>query len=639
MLKKCKIIGLPGNDSLELNFSKITTLTGPNGTGKSSVLRVLHLLFSILGENEVCDKLPAHEKWNLFKRAELTFECNSPLQTDFFGEIKSFVVCVECDDATYYISDVISGEKSFSISKPILKSDLRHWTEQAKLEKQKLAHMARELDAAAPHLVDQVNKGQYLARKEASEREAKFSKEIESNEKIQVEYQEGKMGTDAAVERSKFSSFLAQLDIPSIKIITTEQLMEQNVRELIDHLISLKKGNKAAVRKFNASAECLNKLLQSEIDVHEVNNKQTFLINGISFEKASNGTFLTLAFFALTESEERNKIILWDEPENGLHPTRRIQLLDHMRADGRQFVIATHAMEFAPVLQQDSHVFRCVGDYDEDASQFRFIVTPVATRRDAFLTLEALGIHPARTLFTANVVIWVEGPTELMFYRHWLSNRLKNDGYLEGLHYSFMQYGGSLINYLEVANDSELKSTIDLLSHCRHPVVLVDSDIGEASQMSRSLSLKPGAKRLSNEIELLNTERPGAAIFQATEGREIENYVPKLAIIYAMEKLWNEFSEIKGILPLDRMELGPYSRYPDAIGEFLKAEGIVDGNDLPRGRSIWGAANKVEMMVTALSMPGFDENMLQLNCCRHLDEIDKFIRSKHNTDYPNGVLN
>jgi predicted ATP-dependent endonuclease of OLD family len=640
-IKNCKFIGLPGIQDLEIDFSTITTLTGPNGTGKSTVLKILDLAFRILEEREVCNNLPQHDPWHLFASASLEFESDASLETSLLGDIKTLTIFIECDNSSYYISHISTHQKCLSITKPALSVDIEKWkllVAQAQTQMAEYEKNLRSIPANSQPYI-QLQQQQKNGRHIVTKNEKENSDLIDNNNNINLKFSEEENETDLTIHRSKFIEFLKELNTPTIKHITTQQLMEQDITPLIDNLITLKKGNKSDSKSFKIKEERINELLQSEIDVSETKEgEKKLLIHGHPYEKSSAGTYLTLSFFALTESEDANKIVLWDEPENGLHPTRRIQLLDLMHRDGRQFIVATHATEFAPVLQANSKVYRCVSDYDEDTSRLRFSVVSVATRRDAFETLEALGIHPARTLFTANVVIWVEGPTELLFYRHWLNLRLENDGYQEGLHYSFMQYGGSLINYLEVADTGAFTSTIDLLSHCRHPIVLVDSDIQEKPLLEQKNILKPGAQRILNEIEKLNKERTNAAIFQATQGREIENYLPRDSIWHAIEKLWVDFSKIKNDLPLNELELGQYCKYPEAIEKFFANENIVDVHGLPKGRSLWGSGNKVAMMAAALTMPDFEEHKLQFNCSMGLSEIEKFIRSKHSVEYPIGLI-
>lgn len=637
-LKNCEFIGLPGISNLKFDISRITTFTGPNGTGKSTVLKVIDLALRILEEREVCNKLPQHDPWHLFHSATLKFESEEIIKTDFLGDVKILTIQITSYESNYYISSIASHERKLSIARPTPRFEIQNWEGLVAKAKLQLVQLEQELQSTPGHAQNQIQHQQNPARTAAIESEKINSQLIEENINLFVESEIDDMETSYEPDRSSFIDFLNEINLPTVRHITTQQLIEQNIQILIDRLILLKKGNKKSSKEFYIIEERLNKILQAEIDISETGDgKKTLLIHGIPHEKASTGTYLTLSFFSLTESEDPNKIVLWDEPENGLHPTRRIQLLELMRLDERQFIIATHATEFTPVLQKDSEVYRCVNNYDEEVSKFKFSVASVANRRDAFLTLEALGIHPARTLFTANVVIWIEGPTELIFYRHWLTRRLERDGFQEGLHYSFMQYGGSLINYLEVADDKQFISTIDLLSHCRNPIVLVDSDIEKKPLNESEEVLKPGARRIEDEIKKLNISREGAAIFQATQGREIENYLPKSAVLHAIETLWKEYSSIKNGLSLDKIDLGRYRKYPEAIAEFFTNENIIDAEKLPKGRSIWGATNKVGMMRAALSMPDFDEPQLQHNCSRELDEIEKFIRAKHNVEYSNGL--
>jgi hypothetical protein len=203
---------------------------------------------------------------------------------------------------------------------------------------------------------------------------------------------------------------------------------------------------------------------------------------------------------------------------------------------------------------------------------------------------------------------------------------------VEGFHYTFMQYGGALISYLSIADEAQLESTFDLLSMCRHPIVIVDSDLRSDPKgvLPRDF-LKRGAARLLEEIDKLIGQRPGAAMFLWTAGREIENYLPESAIWHAIESLWKGYSDYKGSLKSKPLVIGSYDSYDEALKQHFVGLNVIDcDNDdpqkrLPKGRSIWGAPNKVEMMRNALTMKSLTEADLKLDCAARLTEIENFV--------------
>lgn len=58
-----------------------------------------------------------------------------------------------------------------------------------------------------------------------------------------------------------------------------------------------------------------------------------------------------------------------------------------------------------------------------------------------------------------------------------------------------MQYGSALIAYLSVVDAAHVESTFDLLSLCRNPTIIVDSDLrGDPMGRAPEQWLKPGAR-------------------------------------------------------------------------------------------------------------------------------------------------
>jgi len=638
-LTGCAFEGLKGFEKLELTeLDAVTTLIGPNGTGKSTILKVLYLALTILSNKTLSDKLPTHEPWHRFSKATLNFLSTNAIPLQHFAEkfdqsavhIKVEITCTE----TEFRIETVGLDEIIMISPANVatKSRLRALKQQVAEIKKNI----EELDKTAashqqhPNMHQQVMqlRGQVTTLKSD---QSKVEQELDSLNSVSLAFSNSNdpSETNESLEsdRSDVDSFLGELHFPPVRHIDTGPTQGNLIPDLINLLLTQKKGNWKESAKYSSAMKQLGHILQSSADVYEEGANSLMNINGVSYEKASTGTHATLSFFGVTKLEGSDSLILWDEPENGLHPTRRSRLLELMFEDGRQFVVASHASEFAPVFFKKGKVFRCDSDFDQETEAVKLKAIHVADRRDAFAALEVLGVHPARTLFTANVVIWVEGPTELLFYRHWLNPRLDKHGLHEGYHYTYMQYGGALIAYLSMADDKQFESTFDLLSISRHPVILADSDLRhDPGEEQPQKYLKVGAFRLLEKVEKMNKARPDAGIFQLTTGREIENYLPSAAIHHALRLVWKESEKYRDLFNVDKFEVGQYEAFDEAIKTYLLDLNLKDKEGKPLGRSCWN--NKVLMMEHALKFNGLAEDKLSWGCSAKLKEVEDFILRK-----------
>jgi len=629
----CTFDGLAGFSELHLSDLKtVTTFIGPNGGGKSTVLRVIRMALEILKLGTFCNALPEHEAWDHFTKATLTFTKSEPFTkkeiTDLFpGQATKLAVTITCDDKNYLIQSLTIGDisilapPSVSTKEDLIKAEeeiSKRVNEIAKNEANIMQHQQSQ------NMHVQVSKW----RQDIPELNANLESAKAYLKKLnQIEFEFTNPVSTQEFKRDQADNLLRSIGFPAARYISTNANHDAHIQGLIEHLFTQKKGNWREHNKYINAIEKLKHILQAHVDVFEGQVKNNLTVNDIDHAKASTGTVATLSFYSVTTLDDPNGIVLWDEPENGLHPTRRHRLLEMMFDDSRQFFIASHSPEFAPVFSDEGRVFRCSSSFDNSKSNVILSVTHIADRRDAFATLELLGVDPARTLFTANVVIWVEGPTELLFYRHWLTPHLTALNLYEGFHYAFMQYGGALINYLSVADDGQFESTFDLLSVCRHPIVLVDWDHdSDAGTTPVRELLKTGAQKMYDGIEKVNKERPNAGRFLITGGREIENYLPNAAIKYAMTSVWKPSKEQLAIIEANDLDVAQYDSFDEKIEEYLKSLDIVDAKGKSCGRSLW--KNKVVMMQHALKFPDFKAEDLRWNCASQLSEIRKFVQDK-----------
>lgn len=129
---------------------------------------------------------------------------------------------------------------------------------------------------------------------------------------------------------------------------------------------------------------------------------------------------------------------------------------------------------------------------------------------DRFALCADLG-YRASDLLQSNVVVWVEGPSDRLYFLWWLK-ALAPD-LIEGLHFSVMHYGGRLLSHLSV-EDSRVKEFVSLRRLNRNIVILIDSD-----------RAKPTSTLNGTKQRVISEMSASGGVVWVTEGREIENYV------------------------------------------------------------------------------------------------------------------
>ena len=384
MLKRIKIQGYKSLVDLEVNFGHLAVLVGPNASGKSNFLDVLHLLSRVATNRTLKEAFDPPYQGHALE--SFTFG-KEGIKSLLEQETVSFSIEVDVQLSPKIVESVnrqiqeirrIPLEEGKSVSRrspPTVRArNLRYRIEVEMLPKLGILRVADEYLAALnatgelnqkrKPFLEQIDNRLHL-RMEGQARPSYYERGLNYSILSMAHYSPHHPHLVAMREElaSWFTFYFEpreRMRFPNpVKEVHHIGLMGENLAAFLNTLRGLNP------RQFEVVEGSLHTMIPSvtgiEVNVNNLGEVELDLREGekrVSARLLSEGTLRILGLLALVSVEEPPALIGFEEPENGVHP-RRIRriarfLETRMILEDTQFIVTTHSSLLPDLIPPES---------------------------------------------------------------------------------------------------------------------------------------------------------------------------------------------------------------------------------------------------------------------------------------------
>ena len=188
---------------------------------------------------------------------------------------------------------------------------------------------------------------------------------------------------------------------------------------------------------------------------------------------------IIILFYLFIHKDEKDNTFFIEEPEIYLHPgvlRRFIEVINSDTFANHQYFITTHSNIILDT-SADSNINMSIFKFIKKNGDGSSFVIEQCNNGDISL-LNVLGVRNS-SVFLSNCSIWVEGITDRLYLKHYLSLYFKNQGlanpFRENIDYAFIEYGGNNIVHFNFDPENH-EDQINAKYISNHIFLIADND-------------------------------------------------------------------------------------------------------------------------------------------------------------------